>query len=72
MNSDVEESTNGMASFFSFAYSPGAMKNHTCNMMYGEAIRTPVSAAILICSMNPSLGSVKISLPSGMSAVRRA
>ena len=34
------------------------MKNHTCSMMYGEAIRTPVSAAILIHSMNISGASV--------------
>jgi hypothetical protein len=47
-----------MASFFSFAYRPGAMKSQTCNMMYGDAIRTPVSAAILIHSMNISPASV--------------
>ncbi len=28
------------------------MKNHTCNMMYGDAISTPVSAAILIHRKN--------------------
>ncbi len=58
MNSDDDESTNGIASFFSFAYSPGAMNSHTCNMMYGDAIRTPVSTAILIHSMNISGASV--------------
>ena len=48
MKSADEESTNGIASFFSFAYRPGAMNNHTCSMMYGDAISTPVSAAIFI------------------------
>ena len=47
------------------------MKSHTCHMMYGEAISTPVSAAILIQRKKPSPGSVKINLPPGMSAVRR-
>ncbi len=56
MNSADEETTNGMASFFSFAYSPGAMNNHTWHMMYGDAINTPVSAAIFNIRKKPSLG----------------
>ncbi len=65
MKSADEETTNGIASFFSFAYRPGAMNNHTCSMMYGDAISTPVSAAIFNISMKPLGGLGENQLPAG-------
>ena len=36
MNSSTDDSTNGMAYFFSLACSAGTMNRHSCHMMTGQ------------------------------------
>ncbi len=52
--------TNGMASFFSCEYSPGAMKSQTCASTTGEARIRPAMSPILNIRKICSPGSMEI------------
>src|SRR5687768_15062527 len=61
---EIDESAmNGIASFFSWEYRPGAMNSHTCSMMSGEAMSSPAMTASFTYSENASAGSMAVSGP---------
>jgi hypothetical protein len=43
----LDSTTNGIAIFFSCAYSPGAMNSHTCVITSGSAITAPAMPAMV-------------------------
>ena len=59
----MQNSTNGIAIFFSCEYSPGAMNSHSCHRMNGTASISPASAPIFMDSMKGSSRSVYMNLP---------
>ncbi len=56
MKSRLEQSTKGIATFFSRAYKPGATKSQICEKMNGEAAISAASAVIFRLNMKPAMG----------------